>query len=337
MLQFKNSTPFRGAIMLLPDKDGIDSLYTVVKGTFTLGERPALADDQVPVTVTQEFYGEPDRTSIKSPSDVSLMKPGTDVMLIGNARAPGGYPSTWMDVQLTVGTIQKIVRVFGNRHWRTGTREVTYSISEPEPFEVMPLVWERAFGGVDHSQGSMHAEVRNPVGTGFRVSEVSESIAGVRLPNLEDPGNPITSWKQTPRPTCFAPISAHWEPRRTYAGTYDEEWLKHRAPYLPKDFDSRFLQLAPPDLVVPGFLRGGEPVELRGVTSSGTVRFRLPHVALRINYQLDGSTCERPAQLDTVIIEPEDARLTLTWRAVLSCDKKALQVSEVEAAMISLN
>lgn len=337
MLQFKNSTPFKGAIFLLPDPDGIDCLFTVVRATFTLGDKVAPADAQLPVAVEQEFYGEPDQSSIKLPSDVSLMKPGTDVMLIGQAYAPGGRPTTWMDVALAVGPVGKTVRVFGNRQWRTSTKEITYSISPPEPFDVMPLVWERAFGGVDRSLKPMRGEPRNLVGTGYRASEIHESITGVRLPNLEDPATPITAWNQTPQPVCFAPICAHWEPRRSYAGTYDEEWQKHRAPYLPKDFDPRFLQLAPPGLIAPGYLKGGEPVELRGITSSGMVRFRLPSVVLRVTYRLDGSPQDRPAHLDTVVIEPDLSRFTLIWRAVLQCDKKALRVSEVEAALVSLN
>jgi hypothetical protein len=337
MLQFKNSTPFKGTIMLLPDPDGIDSLFTVVKATFTLAERPIPAEEQVPIAVEQEFHGKPDQSSIKTPCDVSLMKPGTDVLLVGRAYAPGGRATTWMDVSLAVGSLRKTVRVFGDRAWKSGTRELSYSISEPQPFETMPLIWEHAFGGVEKTVKPQTAEVRNPIGMGFRTSEVNESIVGMRLPNLEDPASPITAWNQRPPPSCFAPVCAHWEPRRSFAGTYDEEWQQHRAPYLPKDFDPRFLQLAPPGLAGSGHLKGGEPVELRGVTRTGLLRFRLPRVTLKVTYELDGSTEERPALLDTLMIEPEHSRFTLTWRSVFPCDKKSLRVNEIEAALVSLN
>jgi len=337
MLQFRNRTPFKGTILLLPDADGIDSLFTVVKGTFTLGERPRAAEEQVPVAVEQEYYGEPDQSSIKTPCDVSLVKPGTDILLVGKAYAPQGRPTTWMDASIAVGMVRRTVRVFGDRVWKTSTKELSYSISEPQQFEAMPLIWERAFGGVEKNVRPIAAEVRNPVGTGFRTSEVQESIAGVRLPNLEDPAAPITQWNQRPQPAGFAPICAHWEPRRSYAGTYDEEWQKHRAPYLPQDFDHRFLQLAPPSLIAAGYLKGGEAVELRGVTRAGLIRFRLPQVTLKVTYRLDGSPEERPAFLDTLMIEPEEARFTMTWRSVFPCDKKALRVTEVEAELVSLN
>ena len=73
MLQLKNGTPFPGTIYLIPDAEGIDSLFTVVKGTLTLGERLSLAEQQVPVALVDAYHGEPGKSSIKLPSDVSLM------------------------------------------------------------------------------------------------------------------------------------------------------------------------------------------------------------------------------------------------------------------------
>ena len=80
----------------------------------------------------------------------------------------------------------------------------------------------------------------------------------------------------------LAPICAHWMPRRQYAGTYDARWEQSRAPYLPADFDPRFFQVAPADQVVPGYLTGGEPVELFGVSPWGPVRFTLPRERISI-------------------------------------------------------
>ena len=130
----------------------------------------------------------------------------------------------------------------------------------------------------------------------------------------------------------FAPIDAFWEPRRSYAGTYDEQWLSQRAPYLPKDFDPRFLQIAPPDMIVPR-VHAGEWVDLRGWTPDGLLQFQLPDVPLRIVYRVDGKLVQRPAVIDTVMIEPDRRRLQLVWRAALSCDKKALKVNQIEASL----
>src|SRR5919108_183167 len=85
-----------------------------------------------------------------------------------------------------------------------------------------PLVWERAFGGTDVTPKGPTAEPRNPVGAGFRAPDGQKPLAGMPLPNLEDPFAPISSWKDRPAPACFAPIAENWQPRLSYAGTYDD-------------------------------------------------------------------------------------------------------------------
>ncbi len=157
------------------------------------------------------------------------------------------------------------------------------------------------------------------------------------LPNLEDPSELISSWKQNPPPACFAPVAAHWEPRRSFAGTYDERWEQERAPYLPTDFDPQFFQLASPDLVATEQLRGGEVVEVRNAHPDGDLRFVLPRVDLSVTYATDFQPQDQPIVLDTVLIEPDLERLQLVWRTVLPCDKKALRVEEVRVALNGLN
>jgi hypothetical protein len=332
MLQFKNTTPFKGTIYLMPDADAVDTLYAVVKGTLALGERLSLAEKQVPVTLADEYYGKPGTSSIKAPSDVCLTKPATDVLLMGGACAPGGRPTTQMDVTLTAGPLRKTVRVFGDRVWEKGA--VGHGISHPVLFDRMPLVWERAYGGMDKAKDKARAEARNPVGAGFRAPDGDTPLAGLRLPNLEDPAAPISSWKDQPAPAGFAPICAHWQPRLSFAGTYDDQWIQQRAPYLPRDFDPRFFQLAPPGLIANGYLPPGEWIDVQGATPSGALRFQLPPMRIEMTYVVDGAPQPVPANLDTVLIEPDQGRLVLVWRSALRCDKKALRVNEIRAAAV---
>jgi hypothetical protein len=331
VLQLKNETGFAATIFASPDPEGIDSLYTIVKGTFALGDHVVPAEEQVPIVMADEHHGDPVETSIRTPSDIALVKPGTDVLLLGYAHAPGGHAVTEMDVSLAVGRVRKTVRVFGDRFWQSDG--VTHWMSAVTPFVKMPLVWERAYGGRDQANGELRAETRNPVGQGYRVQGGQKELHGVRLPNLEDPRYPITSWKHTPPPACFAPIGAHWDPRRSYAGTYDEEWQRQRAPYLPKDFDPRFFQLAPDGLVMNGYLQGGEPVEVVGASPSGILRFQLPTLTLQVTYVVDDARSAQPVHLDTVLIEPDDDRLILVWRVMMRCDKTSLRVREVDVRL----
>src|SRR5207247_3801921 len=113
-------------------------------------------EKQLPVTLADEYYGEPGKTSIKNPSNVSLTKPATDVLLLGTAYPPRGRPVTHMDVSLTAGSLRKTIRVFGDRVWEK--RGVLPSMSNPMPFATMPLVWERAYGGMESEGREFRAE-----------------------------------------------------------------------------------------------------------------------------------------------------------------------------------
>lgn len=326
MLQLVNRTGLAASVFATSDVGGAETLFTVVKGTFDLRRlddrgTPAPADEQVPVATADEHHDDPETSSIRVPSDFSLGKPATDVLLAGTARAPHGRPLPWMDVGLAAGPVRKAVRVFGDRAWDAGAAAAT----PPRPFERMPLVWERAYGGSDGE----HTEERNPVGRGFVAPGTGAPPDGFPLPNLEDPFHPLTSWAQAPPPAAFAPVAPHWLPRRAWAGTYDDAWRDGRAPYLPDDFDPRFFQLAPEGLVASGFLAGGEPVEVRGATPDGPLRFVLPAPGPRVAYRLDRGTETPPARLETVLVEPDAGRVVLVWRAALACDKRLLRVREI--------
>ena len=82
MLQLENTSPFAPAMMLFPDERGVDTIYVVVKATFTLQPKLELAEEQVPVTLADEYWGEPGESSLKYPTEAHLMKPGTDVIVV---------------------------------------------------------------------------------------------------------------------------------------------------------------------------------------------------------------------------------------------------------------
>jgi hypothetical protein len=237
-----------------------------------------------------------------------------------------------MDVSMAVGPLTRSMRIFGDRVWQESAGVA--SVAWVAPFERMPLVWERAYGGMDVTPKGPIANARNPVGAGFRNSNGEKQLSGLPLPNIETADRLISSWSDSPPPVCCAPVAPHWEPRRSYAGTYDESWQTQRAPYLPSDFDLRFFQLAPPEQITPSFLQGGELVELNGVTPSGNLRFLLPALQLSVTFRLDRGEERRPVVLDTVLLEPDASRLMLVWRAALNCDKRALKVKEVHTTIV---
>jgi hypothetical protein len=330
VLQLRNDSPFAASLGRFPDPDGIDTVFAVVKGTFTMSTS-AIVDEQPPVVAGPEHHGDPETGSLKAAPELGLAKPSTDVLVHGHAYARQGRPTPALDVSVQVGPVACAIRAYGDRVWRDSA--VGYVASEPEPFTMMPLVWERAFGGADEVDGVRYEEPRNPSGVGFRKKGGSSPIDGSPLPNLERIGSPMTSWTDTPPPAGLGPVSPHWEPRRSYAGTYDDAWQRQRAPYLPTDFDPRFLQCAPIDLIAPTYLTGGEPVVLEGLSGDGPQRFTLPRASLDVAFVLDGTAHPRPALLDTVILDSDRQWVSLVWRAAFPADKRALRVSEVRVAL----
>lgn len=335
MLQLQNETPFKAQLAVFPDARGIDTAYVTVKGTFTLDRRPVPAEKQEPVRLKDECWGEPATSSVRWAGEVHLSKPGTDVVLNGHARAPDGRRVPQLDVALSVGSRVQTVRVFGDRVWKPGLMGMN-GISSPEPFREMPLVYERAFGGVHEvgdKAGSVLYEARNPVGRGFVGKRSGKELKDYPLPNLEDPGDLIRGASDKPAPAGFGFVAASWEPRRSRAGTYDEAWTKKRAPYLPEDFDPRFFHAAHPGLVFDQPLVGGERFEATNVSAESRLRFDLPRVELATTVRLKGHDEQPPLQLETVLIEPDEKRLILVWRAAVPCDKSALKLERVTVAM----
>lgn len=328
MLQIHNNTPFAADMNLFPNEQAIDTLYVLVRATFNIGEQWTLADKQPPPMVADEYWTEPGESSIKYGSDCHVGKPCSDIIMLGHAYAPGNQRVRQLDVGLTVGRVHKTIRVFGDRHWQDGR------ISRAEPFKTMAMVYEKAFGG-EHIVDGVVASVedRNPVGRGFAGQRKTEEMNGVPLPNLEDPNNLISDISQRPEPACFAVSAPHWRPRSAYAGNYDETWQSQRAPYLPEDFDKRFFNMAHPDLVYPGFLSGGEQVEIINMHPHGTLKFALPHVSLNTVVSIAGDSVQARFNLETLVIEPDELRLSLIWRAAVQCDKKMLKISNIKINM----
>ena len=327
MLQLHNNTRFATGMALFPNEDAIDTLYVIVKATFNIGAELTLADEQAPPVESDVYWTEPGKSSLKYASDMHTGKPAADIVMLGHACVPEKKEATQLDVNLTVGRVSKTVRVFGDRQWQDG------KITKPAPFRTMPMVYEKAYGGVHIANGEVAGtETRNPVGRGYAGTRKSGDMNGVPLPNLEDPRQLIREPGDQPAPACFGFCAPHWQPRVAHAGTYDDIWRKTRAPYLPKDFDKRFLNMAHPDLIFPGALLGGEPVSIGHMHPAGALKFEVPSLRLVTRVKLAGREEVPEPQLETLIIEPNLLRFSMVWRAALPCDKQLLKVSEVKIA-----
>ncbi len=330
MLQLENNTPFSAEMYAAPGIDGVDALYVLVKATYDIEAALALCRQQQPVFLQDEFSGEPASSSLRYGSEYSLGKAASDVVLIGHAWAPDEKATPCLDVSLSVGDdFQHTVRVFGDRV-RKGS-----AVSEPSPFVAMPLVYERAYGGYSSNDPNVF-DARNPVGTGFiDFAEQQNDTHEVRMPNLEHPDQPVSRMTEHPEPMGFGAIPPAWRAREQFSGTYDEHWRVERAPYLPDDFDGRFFNMAHPRLIYPGFLQGGETVTLTNARRQGPLCFDLPDVEPTVISVISGHEQELDVRLETLLIEPDDQRFSITWCAQTTPIRSVLSVEKVSIYVMS--
>lgn len=331
-MRLDNTTPFAAAYTLGIEPSGREHLVVAVKGTFEIpgrdGDTARLAEEQAPLAMADEHWGEPGFSATRYEADFALRKPRCDVLLNGSAHAPNGRPVERMRVGLKLGTLRKTFEVLGERRW-TGSSAGPRP-GRPEPFTTMPITYGHAFGGIDRidpDESRSTAYMPNPVGRGFHEARHGLGIVGRPLPNTEEEGQPVELPWGRYRPMSFGAIGRNFAGRAAFAGTYDDAWLANVAPFLPADFDDRYYQAAPADQRI-DHPRGGEEVTLLGLTPEGRRRFRLPEVDVPVTVlRASGGGHEAlHARIDTVLIEPDLNRVCLIWRANLPLRRNLLEL-----------
>ncbi len=330
-----NATRMQAGYTLGVDPSGREHLVVAVKGTFRIpspGHGPELAQQQIPLVVADTFTGEPGRSAPIYEADYPPRKPRCDVLLIASAHAPGGRPAERVRVGLKLGPITKTFDVVGDRLWQVGN--AIGPGAAIQPFERMPITYDRAFGGVDdfHPDPSRHsAFMQNPIGRGYHQVLDAALVDGSPMPNTEDPRCPVVEPDGDYRPLSFGPIGRGWSPRLALAGTYDQDWLDKVFPFLPMDFRDDYFQSAPADQQMP-YPVGGEEVLLLNLTPEGRTAFRLPKDEVPIVFfRKRGPREETNGVIDTIVIEPDSGLFTITWRASVPLRKDIFEIGQVLA------
>ncbi|PID43874.1 MAG: hypothetical protein CSB48_03560 [Proteobacteria bacterium] len=333
MLDYTNSTPFISELCLMLNGRGEDVLLIVAKGTFTLFPQVVLAQEQRPLQYSDQYSGEPGYSGLLRATEFYPAKAVVDVVFEGHAYAPEGKLARRIDAALAVGREKKTLAVFGDRYWDSGR------ITDAEPFKKMPIVYERAYGGIHHfdetrpvGPDSAVFLPENPAGKGFVGKRPAWRTNGLPLPNIEDPSALISRLSDRPTPAGLGFIAPTWQPRVSFAGTYDDEWKVNRAPILPLDFNSKFFSVASNGLSFPVIgMKGEIPVQLWNlVPGYPSVRFYLPEYELIAKIQLGRSGNEIHLSLDTLFIAPDQNTIELIWKAEFPCERNALSIHKVE-------
>lgn len=171
-MEIVNLTPFATHVMPSMSRDDHDLALLVVMASFELpapGQRGGVrrAAQQPPPPMADAYHGDPTCSSLRVEGQSAYTRPGTDIYVHGHAWAPRGRPATETEVLVRVGPCLRTAAVIGDRVWVRSFASLI--ATRPAPFDRIPLVWERSFGGSPARARGRRAAIaaRNPVGRGL--------------------------------------------------------------------------------------------------------------------------------------------------------------------------
>ncbi len=324
--------------------EGEHVLAVLLKQSYDiLGDACVRAEQDDKLVPGDVHYGDPQGSSVRFESDFVPFKVATDVVFIAKAYSPGGKAVRSLIASVVVGNVRKDVLVVGDRvaRYQEGAAPL---FTEPQPFTEMQLLYERAYGGVDiYSDPKVQVVyARNPLGRGFAERNVPRAVDNLPLPNIEDPADPLTPerlcvghfmyWERQPMPAGFGWVHKTWQPRASLAGVMpadratEQELRKAYAQFVPPeqkemyeqtglpDMDFRFFNGASSGLAVP-YLAGDEVIAAANLTPDGRLLFHLPGERPGLVLDLGEGAQEAPVVLHTVMVQVEERRVDMVWRA----------------------
>jgi hypothetical protein len=232
-------------------RDGRPMIGLALKRTYRIGSHggwdPVEPDEQEVIFDDELDYYEaepPFVSPVAHGCDV-FFREATDIVVQGAAYPPG-KDARRVTIQFRLGQLKRDITVFGERRLERSASGAL-AFSEPEPFESMPIRYDRAYGGVDYAAWMDHADLmektmpgqpygrvspfhypRNPAGSGFVLSLGPYDLADLMVPNLEYEFDPITPerlalgtpdrWPGAPLPAGMDWVSGGWFPRNAYLG-----------------------------------------------------------------------------------------------------------------------
>jgi hypothetical protein len=228
---------------------GEPMLAVLAKRTYTVDRqgRLALADKQPPLVAEPEMDPELPALLIAD-SDLCPYKPRTDVVVHGHA---WGLGRKRLDALVRVAGLEHKIAVFGERQASLAGKHII--LSDPEPFEKVPLSYALAYGGrdrkaeakyytslsedpelvrsmqgIDLEAASPYIYPRNPVGRGYLIEKTTAAVHALQLPQLEDPTDLLTpqrivagtpeQWHRMPLPRATGWVDYAWYPRIAFFG-----------------------------------------------------------------------------------------------------------------------
>lgn len=323
-----NSTPLPAVIVPLEDQEGRAGWLLLVKCTWRLSSnRMAAAEHQAPILLSAEQrpLGELELDDVQRAAlgerindkvvwldhELAPYKPAFDVVVAGYATAPEGHAASHVDAGLRIGQRVVAVRAHAPRRWRMsllGVRPHALSRTVRRvPLSYAVADWE---GGI---------------------SPVDRNAPKDALPWLESLAHPTRYAIAGRHPTGFGPWPTTAPHRKRHAGTFDAAWQAKRMPRPPLDLNPRCYNVAHPDLQLDAPPSPGTEISLVHLARQPVIQTAMPHLDLSVRTTREGAPLPtEPLRADTLTIEPDLDRMSLTWRAHFLARSSAGPLRQIE-------
>ena len=160
-MQLINTTQFPALVFQATGQHDQSSQTVVMRATFDIKPDGSLAvsDEQPPLVLTDEYFGEVSKSSVRQESDLVPCKPKCDVIVNATAYSPGGAPSRGFMVGVKLCkpadeggapgpvVLDKKLVVTGPRYWEKSLLGGWKLRPPAMPITSLPLRYEYAFGG----------------------------------------------------------------------------------------------------------------------------------------------------------------------------------------------
>jgi hypothetical protein len=243
--------------------------------------------------------------------DLAPPKPRFDLMVAGYVTPPEGYRGLSIQATIQVKSRQAQVETHVPRFWLSGligyTAEPAGKRLHRTPMSYALADWSGGF--------PLEAEGNHPQ----------------QLPWLQHPGVGAHRKRHDKHPAGFGYWPENARHRQCHSGTFDEAWARDRKPGLPEDFDERFFNAAHPDLQWLHPLSPGTEIRLVHLAETAELTLRMPALELAAQATIADGTQLPPATLkpDTLIIEPDQQRMSLVQRTALTQGQGAHTLSSI--------
>ncbi|MEE9390874.1 MAG: DUF2169 domain-containing protein [Planctomycetota bacterium] len=312
MWDIDNKTPFHVRGSFIRDHTVATFWLVHIKASFVMrpDQKCLFATDQVPLHASPIFFNDDPQSDLLADVEVVPLKALVDVVVDATGYPPAGCRDAPYIASVSIGGWEKRLQVNAPvvyRRWG-GVAKDSSTFNG-----CLPLRYTQSFGGPDSRL--------NPIGHGH--AKRRTDMIGQAVPRLSPADEPYRNPTEERPGVGFSGIPTGWPERVRFAGTYDDEWMRRRAPLFPADLDLRFWQSVAADQQLPADAVMGQELMLTNMTSSDgltatpPMKLMVPSLDFEIHTRFSGNWSPLTASVQAIELSVDSRRLSLTFAAAL--------------------